>query len=378
MMLPMPSPQGNSNIGGYAPPLQSGFSGGSSFSSQQGFLPSEHINLHSSGADPNSPAAFQQSLQLVQERVARLQNLARTILAGIQNSYHPGNSMAHTQGKENRKPFSIVSLMMPSSANVESLRQEIEGLSQLMLQSGVGALPVLPRPSAGQDMPPPTEQQLLTEVNHSIRYVFEQVKRNQDSAAVVANLLSAPDRPPNPTISIKGFALPSKTSSQSSKMILQTSLFLVALVPALLVSAAGAPGDRWNPIHPNGDTSMCLDVRGGIFADGTPVQIYECNGSAAQMWNINNGTTIVQTHINGKYCLDAGSDPANGVGMKIWTCYDGLPAQTWYYTDDKRIALQGKGLCLDLPNGVHANSSQVQTWTCTDNNTNQVWTLYEN
>ncbi|KAG6856806.1 hypothetical protein H0H87_000503 [Tephrocybe sp. NHM501043] len=70
-------------------------------------------------------------------------------------------------------------------------------------------------------------------------------------------------------------------------------------------------------------------------------------------------------------------DPASGVGMKIWECFDGLPAQTWYYTDDKRIALLGKGLCLDLPNGVHVNSNQLQTWTCTDGNTNQIWNLPE-
>ena len=26
--------------------------------------------------------------------------------------------------------------------------------------------------------------------------------------------------------------------------------------------------------------------------------------------------------------------------MKIYTCYDNLPVQQWYYTNDKRIALQ--------------------------------------
>lgn len=35
--------------------------------------------------------------------------------------------------------------------------------------------------------------------------------------------------------------------------------------------------------------------------------------------------------------------PGNGVGMKVWQCYDGLDAQAWYYTDDDRIALTGKG-----------------------------------
>ena len=29
--------------------------------------------------------------------------------------------------------------------------------------------------------------------------------------------------------------------------------------------------------------------------------------------------------------------------MKIWQCYDNLPAQAWYYTDDERIALTGQG-----------------------------------
>jgi hypothetical protein len=29
-------------------------------------------------------------------------------------------------------------------------------------------------------------------------------------------------------------------------------------------------------------------------------------------------------------------------------CYAGVAAQTWFFTDDNRIALQGQGQCLDL------------------------------
>ncbi|KAF8999270.1 ricin B lectin domain-containing protein [Cyathus striatus] len=75
------------------------------------------------------------------------------------------------------------------------------------------------------------------------------------------------------------------------------------------------------------------------------------------------------------FCLDAGSSPANGVGMKIWQCYDNLPAQQWYYTGDNRISLENRGQCLDLTNGNLANSNQIQIWQCTDNNTNQIWAL---
>lgn len=46
--------------------------------------------------------------------------------------------------------------------------------------------------------------------------------------------------------------------------------------------------------------------------------IYDCNGSNAQKWVIAKGTTAVQV-AGTNFCLDAGSNPANGVQMKIWT-----------------------------------------------------------
>ena len=72
---------------------------------------------------------------------------------------------------------------------------------------------------------------------------------------------------------------------------------------------------------------------------------YDCNGTNAQKWIINRGTTAVQV-AGTNYCLDAGTTPGNGVQMKIWQCYSGLLQQTWYYTDDNRIALQNQGMSL--------------------------------
>ncbi|WP_045227167.1 ricin-type beta-trefoil lectin domain protein [Methyloterricola oryzae] len=46
----------------------------------------------------------------------------------------------------------------------------------------------------------------------------------------------------------------------------------------------------------------CLDVRGGGTADGTPVQIFECNGTGAQQW-IYTGTGTIFNLRSGK-CLD--------------------------------------------------------------------------
>ncbi|KAF7791069.1 hypothetical protein EIP86_002030 [Pleurotus ostreatoroseus] len=128
-------------------------------------------------------------------------------------------------------------------------------------------------------------------------------------------------------------------------------------------------------IHPGLDeVDKCLDVRGDALQDGTAVQIYDCNGTPAQRWNIQRGNTKIHL-ASTNFCLDAGSNPASGVGMKIWQCFDNLPAQQWYYTDDNRIAVENQGQCLDLTNGVLTNGNQVQSWACTANNDNQVWTL---
>jgi len=132
---------------------------------------------------------------------------------------------------------------------------------------------------------------------------------------------------------------------------------------------------------------------------------------------IKRGSTKVQL-AKTNFCLDAGTsqwfasrpvvakcnwwpvsiDPANGVQLKLWECHDNLPAQQWYYTDDNRIALDNQGMtypsygsyavmahhlhnsltgfCMDLDNGILTSNYKVQTWTCSDNNNNQVWTLW--
>jgi hypothetical protein len=103
---------------------------------------------------------------------------------------------------------------------------------------------------------------------------------------------------------------------------------------------------------------------------------YDCNGTKAQKWVINHANTKVRV-AGTNFCLDAGTriiiifwlfrllmhlniplriDPTSGVGMKIWQCFDGLPAQAWYYTNDNRIALTDRGSSFIL--GLFLSSSQ--------------------
>jgi hypothetical protein len=48
------------------------------------------------------------------------------------------------------------------------------------------------------------------------------------------------------------------------------------------------------------------------------------------------GNGLVQL-TGSNFCLDAGSNPANGIALKLWTCYPGLSQQTFSYP-------QGQGL----------------------------------
>eukprot|EP00914_Ancora_sagittata_P001072 GHVO01002830.1.p1 GENE.GHVO01002830.1~~GHVO01002830.1.p1 ORF type:complete len:287 (-),score=7.29 GHVO01002830.1:45-905(-) len=147
----------------------------------------------------------------------------------------------------------------------------------------------------------------------------------------------------------------------------------VAIHVGSMSSGSSGSTSSGSAVHPNGDTSKCIDVSGATFANGTPVEIYDCNETNAQRWVISRGSTKVQV-AGTNYCLDAGSTPGDGTKMKIWECYDNLSAQQWYFTDDNRISLENQGKCLDLTDGSKANGNTLQIWSCGDGNAYQVWT----
>jgi hypothetical protein len=79
-------------------------------------------------------------------------------------------------------------------ANIVSIKQTLQVIADIMRHSGVGALPLLPTASdVAFVSPSPSEQQLMIDANQSIQALYEKLKRSQDSAAVVANLLGAPE-----------------------------------------------------------------------------------------------------------------------------------------------------------------------------------------
>jgi putative alpha-1,2-mannosidase len=120
----------------------------------------------------------------------------------------------------------------------------------------------------------------------------------------------------------------------------------------------GPPVPRTGRI--TGLAGKCVDVRTSGTADGTPVQLYTCNGSAAQSWTLASDGTL---RALGK-CLDvAGSGIANGTRVQIWQC-NGTGAQQWWPRPNGTLVNPPSGRCLDVPNSNSADGTQLQIYGC--------------
>jgi glucose/arabinose dehydrogenase len=121
-----------------------------------------------------------------------------------------------------------------------------------------------------------------------------------------------------------------------------------------------------------GLASKCLDVSGGATADGTQIQLYTCNGTAAQQWTASPGSTVKAL---GK-CLDvSGGGSADGTKIQLWTC-NGSGAQNWSWQADGTLRNPQSGKCLDVSGNNSADGTDVHLWTCIAGPpANQKWIL---
>ncbi|WP_344441236.1 alpha/beta hydrolase-fold protein, partial [Kitasatospora nipponensis] len=146
---------------------------------------------------------------------------------------------------------------------------------------------------------------------------------------------------------------------------------LVDLLPRMQVAFSGAPATPATAVGPAtvANQGLCLDVRGGAFIDGTPVQVYGCNGTVAQSWTFGYGNTVQAL---GK-CLDvAGGGTGNGTGVDLYPC-NGTGAQNWVPQADGTLLNPRSGRCLSDANWGGPGTQSV-IWDC-GGGTDQRWTL---
>ncbi|TLP52583.1 beta-xylosidase [Microbispora tritici] len=146
----------------------------------------------------------------------------------------------------------------------------------------------------------------------------------------------------------------------------------------LLPPDTSGPSPSASPSSPSGgatavrnvNASRCLDVPGASTANGSQLQLWDCNGQANQQWTY---TSSKQLQVYGNKCLDAeAAGTANGTRAIIWDC-NGQANQQWNVNSDGTITGVQSGKCLEASNFGTANGTKVQLWSCTGT-TSQKWT----
>ncbi|WP_436520972.1 chitosanase [Actinoplanes sp. HUAS TT8] len=152
------------------------------------------------------------------------------------------------------------------------------------------------------------------------------------------------------------------------RTVAYTAIGLVIPSAALVIGLLPASAATAGPIKGLG--GKCIDVAGASSANGTAIQLYDCNGSAAQQWTVGNTDGTIRSL--GK-CLDVtAAATTNGAKIQLYDC-NATAAQKWTVSNGTLVN-SGSGKCLDVTDKSTANGARLQIWTCAGG-TNQLWTL---
>jgi Ricin-type beta-trefoil lectin domain/Chlamydia polymorphic membrane protein (Chlamydia_PMP) repeat len=114
----------------------------------------------------------------------------------------------------------------------------------------------------------------------------------------------------------------------------------------------------------------CVDNRGNSAVNGNKIEIWTCNGGAAQTWTY---TTSGQLQTHGKCLDDANSGTRNGTKVQLLSC-TGRTNQEWTWQASGEFVNKFNGLCLDDSGFSTTNGTQLEVWKC-NNTANQHWTV---
>jgi hypothetical protein len=119
----------------------------------------------------------------------------------------------------------------------------------------------------------------------------------------------------------------------------------------------------------------CLDIPGWNTRNGTPIELYDCNETTNQKFQLTGNGQIKS--IIGNKCIDV----SDGVGklnrgatvwrapIQIWDCDTNNPNQKFTY-DERSKAFRwntkalGRNMCIDMPGGQTANGTKLILWEC--------------
>ena len=141
-----------------------------------------------------------------------------------------------------------------------------------------------------------------------------------------------------------------------------------SIVAAGYGASSGGNGPT-GPITAGDASSKCVDDSGLSSANGTKIQMWDCNGGQNQQWTVASDGTL---QVFGK-CMDiTGANYSNGTNIELWDCNGGANQQ--WHASNGTLVNPASGKCLDDPNSSTANGTQLDLWTC-NGGANQRWTI---
>lgn len=154
-------------------------------------------------------------------------------------------------------------------------------------------------------------------------------------------------------------------------------LAAVGATAAVMSNAASAEEVRalTQPQFPGGGFVVhgfggnCLDVPNRQFLDGAKLQLWDCNGTPAQVFRVGPNESLMA----GDKCVDIPwASSERGTRVQLAWC-NGGPAQVFRRTHWNGISNPHTGLCLDVAGWGTTNGTPFITWSCL-NGANQRFT----
>ncbi|MFH8787068.1 CAP domain-containing protein [Streptomyces roseoverticillatus] len=164
------------------------------------------------------------------------------------------------------------------------------------------------------------------------------------------------------------------TKKSPTKPLKKSHIWGALALAAFGLAALPAPAQAAAQSGPLvGLAGKCLDVRGGVRDNGTPVQLFGCNGTESQSWMyVEQPGDIGATMTAFGKCLDAASSgTADGTPVQLWDC-NGTGAQKWVRYQGDVLVNPQSGKCLDVRGGNTADGTPVQIYSC-NYTASQVW-----
>ncbi|MEZ0075740.1 RICIN domain-containing protein [Planotetraspora sp. GP83] len=154
-------------------------------------------------------------------------------------------------------------------------------------------------------------------------------------------------------------------------MLVLATLATVGLTVTVMPSATAAVlPTGWTTVV-NKNSGKCVDARAAASANGTAVQQYSCNDTAAQLWQLqatSGGYYRVNSNLNAAQAWDdTNVSTADGSPIQLWA-YSGGNNQQWLPVEEAggtyHFVNRHSGKCLDVPAASTADGVQLQQYTC--------------